>query len=178
MGGLAAFVRAVEALNDRVGRAVAWLALGTVLACFSAVYLRYALNTNFTWLQESYIWQHAIVIVVGAGYTMLVGGFVRVDIFYSRMPPRRRALVDLFGTLIALLPFMLVLWLAFFPFVQRAWSVDEGSPNAGGLPNWWLLQGTLLAMVVLVTLQGLALAARSLLVLGGREDFASKPSSH
>ena len=178
MDALAVFVRAVERLNDWVGRGVAWLALGTVLACFAAVYLRYALNTNFTWLQESYIWQHAIVIVVGAGFTMMSGGFVRVDIFYGRMSPRRRAMVDLGGTLLLLAPFMLVLWNAFFPFVSRAHAVDEGSPNAGGLPNWWILQGTLLAMVVLVSLQGAALAARSLLVLGGREEFASKPSSH
>jgi len=178
MEGLARFVRGVEAVNDWVGRAVAWLTMGTVLACFAAVYLRYALNQNFTWLQESYIWQHAIVIVVGAGYTMLMGGFVRVDIFYARMSPRRRALVDLGGTLLLLTPFMVVLWMAFWPFVHRAWSVGEGSPNAGGLPAWWLLQSMLLLMVVLVALQGLALAARSILVLGGREEFAPKATSH
>ena len=140
--------------------------------------MRVGINTNFTWLQESYIWQHAIVIVVGAGYTMMTGGFVRVDIFYGKMPPRRRALVDLGGTLLLLAPFMFVLWNAFFPFVHRAWLVDERSPNAGGLANIWILQGTLLAMVVLVSLQGAALAARSLLVLGGREEFAPKASSH
>jgi TRAP-type mannitol/chloroaromatic compound transport system permease small subunit len=108
---------------------------------------------------------------------MLKGGFVRVDIFYGKMAPRRRALVDLVGTVVFLAPFMYVLWTAFFPFVYRAWTVDEGSPNSGGLPNWWLLQGALLAMVILVALQGAALAARSLLVLRGREEFAVT-SSH
>jgi len=177
MQWLAVFVRGAESVNDWVGRAVSWLVLGAVLACFAAVYLRYALNTNYAWLQESYVWQHAMVIVLGAGFTMMKGGFVRVDIFYGKMTLRRRALVDLFGTLLLLAPFLFVLWTAFFPFVQRAWAVDEGSPNSGGLPNWWFLQGTLLVMILLVALQGIVLIARSLLVLGGREEFAPSSSA-
>lgn len=178
MGAIAGFVRAAEAVNGLVGRVVSWLTLGTVLACFATVYTRYALNTNFTWLQELYIWQHAAAIVVGAGFTMLVGGFVRVDILYGKMPARGRAWVDLAGTLLFLFPFLFVLWAAFSTFVGNAFRVDEGSPNPGGLPNWWALKGTLLVFVALTALQGLALMARSVLVLGGREEFASKPTSH
>lgn len=66
MSLLERFVAAVEGLNTLVGNIVAWLTLGTVLACFATVYLRYALDTNFTWLQETYVWQHAAVIVLGA----------------------------------------------------------------------------------------------------------------
>lgn len=174
LAALAGFVRLAERTNEVVGRAAAWLALGTVLVCFATVYTRYALNTNYTWLQELYIWQHAAAIVIGAGFTMLIGGFVRVDILYGRMAPRRRALVDLLGTLVFLLPFLVVLWTAFDTFVLNALRVDEGSPNPGGLPNWWLLKGTLLAFVLLVGLQGLALMARSVLVLAGDESWAPK----
>lgn len=178
MGVLAGVVRGVEAVNLWVGRVVSLLALGTVLACFATVYLRYALNINFTWLQETYLWQHALVIVLGAAYTMMTGGFVRVDIFYGRMPPRRRAIVDLAGTMLLLLPFLYVLWAAFTTFFLNSFRVDEGSPNPGGLPNWWLLKLAMLGFIVLVALQGLALMARSLLVLGGREEFAGKATSH
>ena len=171
---LESFVRFVETLNGWVGKITAWLALGTVLACFATVYTRYALNTNFTWLQEIYVWQHAASIVLAAAYTMMTGGFVRVDIFYGKMSARKRATVDLVGTLVFLMPFLFVLWLAFSVFVGNAWRADEGSPNPGGLPDWWLLKGTLLVFVVLVFLQGLATIARSFLVFGGREDFALK----
>jgi TRAP-type mannitol/chloroaromatic compound transport system permease small subunit len=175
---LAAFVRAAERVNDAVGRLVAWLALGTVLVCFATVYTRYALNTNFTWLQEAYIWQHAFVIVLGAGYTMMTGGFVRVDIFYGRMSARGRAWVDLLGTLLLLAPFLAVLAWAFGNFFWSSFRVGEGSPNPGGLPNWWLLKMGLPTFIALIALQGLALMARSILVLGGDESFAAKPPSH
>lgn len=176
MSGLVGFVRAIERLNDVVGRVVALLTLGTVLVCFATVYTRYALNTNFIWLQEAYIWQHALVIVLGAAYTMMVGGFVRVDILYGRMTPRGRAKVDIVGTIVFLFPFLAVLAWAFGRFFWNAWLSDEGSQNEGGLPNWWLLQAALLVFVALTFLQGCALVARSLLVLGGREEFAAKPS--
>jgi TRAP-type mannitol/chloroaromatic compound transport system permease small subunit len=172
MSVLERFVVAVEMLNTIVGKVVAWLALGTVLACFATVYLRYALDTNFTWLQETYVWQHAAAIVLGAAYTMLTGGFVRVDIFYGRMSARARARVDLWGTIVFLMPFLAVLAWAFWRFFLASYVADEGSPNPGGLPDWWLLKGTLVVFVALTFLQGLATVARSLLVLGGREDLA------
>lgn len=178
MGVLAGLVRWIEGMNLWIGRVVAMMTLGTVLACFATVYLRYALNTNVTWLQETYLWQHALVIVLGAAYTMMTGGFVRVDIFYAKMSPRRRAMVDIAGTVLFLFPFLFVLWGAFSTFFLNSWRVDEGSPNPGGLPNWWILQLAMLVFVVLVALQGVALIARSLLVIGGREEYAGRATSH
>lgn len=177
MKAIEGFVRGVETLNSWVGKAVAWLALGTVLVCFATVYLRYALNTNFTWLQEAYVWQHAIAIVLGGAYTMMTGGFVRVDIVYGKMSARGRAWVDLFGSLVFLFPFMAVVGWAFWRHFWSAAAIGEGSPNPGGLPAWWLLKGTLVVFVALTVLQGLAMIGRSLLVFGGREEFAGS-SSH
>jgi TRAP-type mannitol/chloroaromatic compound transport system permease small subunit len=175
---LAAFVHGVDRLNETVGRVVAWLTLGTVVVCFATVYLRYAVGVNFTWLQEIYVWQHATVILVGAGYTMLTGGFVRVDIFYANMTARRRAMVDLFGTVAFFMPFMgVVAYYCWRAFVM-SYGMDEGSENPGGLPNLWLLKSALVAFCALVLLQGLALAARSILVLQGQEQYSPSPSSH
>ncbi len=170
------FVAGVETLNTWIGKAVSWLALVTVIVCFATVYTRYALNTNFTWLQEVYVWSHAAAIVLGAAFTMLIGGFVRVDIFYGRMTPRGKAKVDLFGTLLFLFPLLGVLGFVFWNFFMVAYRSDEGSLNPGGLPNWWILQFTLVVFVALVFLQGLATIARSLLVFQGREEFAGKAS--
>lgn len=175
---LEGFVRAVDGLNRIVGTIVSWLTLGTVLVCFATVYTRYALDTNFTWLQDLYVWQHAAVIVLGAGYTMLVGGFVRVDIFYARWSTRQRALADLIQTFVFLIPFLLVCAWSFWILVSNSWRADEASPNPGGLTDYWLLKGTLLAFCALLVLQGLALVARSILVLRGREEFAPAASSH
>lgn len=176
MQALERFVAGIEGLNTLLGKIFAWLALGTVLVCFATVYLRYALNTNFTWLQEAYIWQHAIVILMGAAYSMLTGNFVRVDIFYGKMTPRRRALVDLVGTIFFLFPFLAVIGWAFLRYFLSSYTSDEGSNNPGGLPNWWLLKTALIAFIVMIFLQGLAVIARSFLVFGGREDLAGTAS--
>ena len=163
-----ACIRRIDAVNGWVGRWLAWLTLGTVAACFLTVVLRYAFNVGFIWLQELYVWQYAWVFLVGAGPTFLRGGHVRVDVFYSTMPARGKAAVDLFGGAIFLLPFLFVVGRESWTFVAFSFAVNESSDQSGGLPALWLLKSGLLAFCALAGLQGLALMARSALLLTGR----------
>lgn len=171
MNALASFVRLVDGLNDFIGRTVAWLTLAMVLIVFVVVVLRYVFAIGFVAMQESYVWLHGIVFMVGAGYTLLHGGHVRVDIFYREKGPRYRAWVDLFGALFLLLPMVVTVWYMSWPYVADSWSRLEESREAGGLPGLFLLKSMILVFCVLVGLQGLALAGRSLLVLAGRTEF-------
>ena len=70
MNALASIIRAIDRLNELVGRVVAWLTLGTVSVCFLVVVLRYVFSIGFVWLQELYVWQHALVFMLAAGYTL------------------------------------------------------------------------------------------------------------
>jgi TRAP-type mannitol/chloroaromatic compound transport system permease small subunit len=178
MTALARTANAIDALNKAIGILVAWLALGTVVVCFATVYLRYALNTNYIWMQELYVWQHMLAIVLGAAFTMQINGFVRVDIFYGKMSPRGRAWVDLAGTLVFLFPFLIVLMWAFWPQFMSSYRANEGSPNPSGLPYWWLLNLALVVFVVLTALQGLSAMFRSILVLNGRLEHAGPATTH
>ena len=178
MSALIAFIRIIDGLNEVVGRVVAWLTLGTVLVCFLVVVLRYVFSIGFIWLQELYVWQHAVVFMLGAGYTLLHAGHVRVDIFYARMTPRRRAIVDLIGTFAFLMPWLGVILYYGMPFLMLSWRLYEPSSQSGGLPGFFLLKSVIPAFCVLVGLQGLALAARSALVLAGREEFAPVQAGH
>jgi TRAP-type mannitol/chloroaromatic compound transport system permease small subunit len=171
-------VGAIDALCRLSGHAVAWATLATVVLCFATVYLRYVMGTGLIWLQESYIWTHVAVIVLGAGYTMMTGGFVRVDVFYSRWPVRRRALADLAMTLLLLVPFLIVFGTAVWTFWSASYASDEGSLNPGGMGNLWILKATLIGFVALVALQGLAFVLRGLLVLAGHEQFALAHGGH
>lgn len=168
----------IDAICRWSGFVVAWAALGTVLFCFAAVYLRYVMGQGLIWLQEAYIWTHVTVIVVGAGYTMMSGGFVRVDVFYSDWNNRRRALSDLVMTVVLLLPFLAVFGTTVWQFWTTSYVSDEGSLNPGGLGNLWLLKGTLLGFIALVALQGTAFALRSILVLAGHERHALRHGGH
>ena len=66
MNAAIAFIRAVDRVNEVVGRVVAWLTFGTVAVCFLVVVLRYVFSIGFVWMQELYVWQHAVVFMAGA----------------------------------------------------------------------------------------------------------------
>ncbi len=160
------------------GYIVAWATLATVILCFATVYLRYVMGTGLIWLQEAYIWTHVVVIVMGAGYTMMTGGFVRVDVFYSHWSVRKRALSDMAMTLLLLLPFLIIFGIGVWTFWSSSFASDEGSLNPGGMGNYWLLKATLLGFVLLIGLQGLAFVLRGLMVLAGHERYALNHGGH
>jgi len=171
--GLAALVERIDALNERVGRAVAWVTLTMALVAFVVVILRYVFALGWVWMQEVYVWLHGVVFMVGAGYTLLHDGHVRVDIVYRPANARFKAWVDLFGSLLLLLPTIAVIAYVSWPYVVDSWLRLEESREAGGLPGLFLLKSVLLIFCVLMGLQGLALAGRSLLVLVKGEDAGS-----
>ena len=172
MRALARFVGFVDKLMETVGRGVAWLTLAMVLTTFLVVVMRYGFALGWVWMQETYVWLHGIVFMIGAGYTLLHDDHVRVDIFYGPASPRDKALVNLLGVFVLLLPVLAIVAYVAWPYVIESWSKVEGSREAGGLPGLFLLKTMILGFCGLVALQGLALAARSILILAGRAEFA------
>ena len=174
MNALIAFVRFVDALNERVGRVVGWFTVGTVVVCASVVVLRYAVHTGFIWMQELYVWIHAAVFMVGAGYTFKVNGHVRVDILYAKASPRTKAWVDLLGGVVFLLPWLAVIAVSTAPWVWASILTNESSASTGGMPGLYVLKSVILVFCLLLGLQGLATIARSILVLNGRDEWLFK----
>ncbi len=171
MRAIALFVTAVGRLNTVVGRTFAWLVPISVLICFAVVIQRYVFSTTQLWLQDLYVWLNGAMFMALAGYTLLINGHVRVDILYRPAGLRRKAIMDLVGVLIFLLPFCAVVWIWGFEYVHRAWMLHEGSENPGGMPGLYILKTFILVFVALVGLQGVAMALRSVLVLAGRENL-------
>jgi TRAP-type mannitol/chloroaromatic compound transport system permease small subunit len=151
----------VDRLTGAVGRAVAWLALAMVLVQFAVVVMRYGLGLGSIWLQESILYAHATLFLLAAAWTLREDGHVRIDILYADATPRRKALVDLCGALLLLLPFMAVLaWYA-WPYVARSWAIRERSQEVSGLPFVYLLKSLLLLFALTMALQGIAQAIRA-----------------
>ena len=171
MKALEGFVRAVDRANEAIGRGVAWLTLAMVLITFVVVILRYVYAIGWVWLQESYVWLHGVVFMIGAGYTLLHNGHVRVDVIYRPAGHRYKALIDLVGSLLLLMPVLLLIAFVSFDYVVDSWSRLEESREAGGLPGLFLLKSVILGFCLLLGLQGLSLAARSALILAGHPDF-------
>lgn len=175
MRGIVLFVSAVGRLNTLVGKTFAWLVPAAVLICFAVVMQRYVFSTTQLWLQDLYVWMNGAMFMAVAGYTLLIDSHVRVDILYRPASVRRKAVMDLVGVLLFLLPFCAVVWLWGFEYVGRAWMLREGSANPGGMPGLYVLKTFILVFVVLVGLQGVAMALRSVLVLAGREALLPVP---
>ena len=160
----------LDRINGAIGRGIAWLTLGMVLVTFVIVVFRYAFDTGFIWLQESLTWMHAVVFMLGAGYTLQEEEHVRVDIFYRDMSPKGKAWVNLLGVLLFVLPLCAFFVYQSWDYVASSWSLREISRDTGGLPYPAipLLKSLLVLMPVTVALQGLSLALRSLRDIRGR----------
>jgi len=150
----------IDAVSEHTGRAIAWLTLAMAVTGFVVVVLRYLLDTGFIWMQESLTWMHGAVFMLGAGYTLKHDEHVRVDVVYRRMTERTRAVVDLVGTVLLLLPLCGYLLYETWPYVASSWRVAERSREAGGLPALYLLKAVIPLMAVLLALQGGATVLR------------------
>ena len=168
---LAQIVRAISAINRVVGEALSWLALACVLVCFTVVVQRYAFSTSTLWMQDLYVWLSGAMFTGVAGFALLRDDHVRVDIFYRPASVRRKAMADLFGVVAFLFPFMFIIFAYGWPSIARSWSYYEASSNVGGMPGLFVLKSFIIVFAVLVSLQGLAMALRAILVLTGRESL-------
>ena len=154
----------LDRISIATGRAASWLTLAMVLVTFVIVVLRYVFDVGLIWLQESLTWLHAVVFMLGAAYTLQRDEHVRVDIFYRDMSERRRAWVNLLGTLFFIFPMCAFFVWAGWDYVAVSWSIGEVSRNAGGLPFPLipLLKTVLIVMPLAVALQGVSLLTRSI----------------
>ncbi len=160
---------AIETLSEWSGRVVAWLILLMVLLICYDVAMRYLFHSGSVAVQELEWHVFAMVFLLGAAYTMKHDAHVRVDIIYQSrwMNPRRRAWADLMGGILFLLPFCLLIITTAWPFAYSAYQLGEGSPDAGGLPDRFILKGAIPVGFGLLLLQGIASIIRSIQILAG-----------
>ena len=122
------------------------------------------------------IYAHAGLFMLAAAWTLQADGHVRVDIFYAQAKPRTRALVDLLGALLFLLPFAAVLAVISIPYVERSWAILERSQRSERPAVRLSAQDPDPALCALIGLQGVAQAIRAALTLSGAEPLSSPAS--
>ena len=156
VSGALAIAGLLEQISVRSGKLIAWLTVLMVFTTFLIVVLRYGFGTGWIAMQESVIYMHALVFLIGIPYTLKYDGHVRVDIFYSKMSARSKTWVNLLGTLFLLLPVTgFIAWIS-WDYVLASWNMHEESGEAGGLPGIYLLKATILLMTALLFIQGLS----------------------
>ena len=155
-------IQLIDLINEWSGRSVSWLLVIMVLNVFFVVVLRYIFNYGAIWMQELYVWNHSIVFLLGAGYTLLHNGHVRIDLIYRTASLKYKSIIDIIGSIVFAIPVIYCIFIKSLPMVQRSWGVLEKSAEAGGLPGLFLFKSVLLVFCILFGLQFISLALKSL----------------
>ena len=155
---LAKLSKRITCLNEIFGRGVSWLVLAMVLLVVYDVTMRYLFKSGSIALQELEWHLFSLIFLLGAAYTLIHDDHVRMDLFYQSrfMNDRRRAWINLLGSLFFLLPFCALVIKSSLPFIEQSFSFHEGSPDPGGLPYRWILKSVISLAFFLLFLQGIA----------------------
>lgn len=158
-------IRLLDKLADATGILIAPLALVMMLLTCIVVVVRYVFHAETTPLHETVIYLHGMVFMLGISFALKVQGHVRVDIFYHNFTERRRAIVDLFGTVFFLLPVSGFIFWSSLDYVSLSWQLREASAAPDGLPGIYLFKTLIPIMAALLAIQGLGEALKSIAIL-------------
>lgn len=144
------------------------ISIGTLLMVVLTVIvviLRYAFGIGSIALQESVMYLHAMVFMLGIPYTWQSDGHVRVDVFYRRCSLRQKTLINLVGNVILLIPLCLFILIYSWSYTSESWRLLEGSKEAGGLPLLYLLKSLIPLMATLMLLRAVIDVSRAIVAL-------------
>ncbi len=151
----------IDRLNALAGGLASSLTALLVLLVVIDVLTRYLLSDSAAWVMELEWHLFALIFLLGSGYAFQHNRHVRVDLFYGRFSPRDKALVDFVGALVFLLPWSALLVYVGTNYAYESYIIDEGSPEANGLSNRWMIKFAIPIGATLLFLQGLASLLRA-----------------
>jgi TRAP-type mannitol/chloroaromatic compound transport system permease small subunit len=136
MSFLLSLSRFIDALNEKIGHAISWALLASVLICTGNALIRYTLNTSSNaWLEIQW-YLFSAIFLLATSYTLRRNEHVRIDVIVGRFSKRTQVWIDLLGFLIFLLPMALIILYYAVPYAWLSIQNQEVSSNAGGLIVW------------------------------------------
>lgn len=165
MGFPQRLIDSIDTLNETIGQWTKWLALVMALVTVAVVFLRYAFGMGTIAAQESVIYMHSALFLLGAAFTVKADEHVRVDIFYHLLSERAKAWVNALGSVAFTLPVAALIGLSSIGGVEQSWAIKEVSPEPGGLPFVYLLRTLIPISAVLLALQAIAQIGKALTLL-------------
>ena len=158
--------RAIDALNERLGKLIMWLVLAAVLISAGNAIVRKAFNIGSNSLLEIQWYLFSGVFMLGVGYVMLRNAHVRIDFISSKLSKRTNAIIDAIGIVVFTIPLSIIMIDLGWPLFQRALVTGEMSQNAGGLIRWPVLGLVPLGFCILLVQAVSELIKRIAYVLG------------
>ena len=133
-----------------------------VIFTCGVVSARYIFNVGSIGMQELVMYLHGCVFMIGIAFTLKEGGHVRVDVLHEKLSEKNKAIIDIIGTLLFLMPFCFFIVFVSLEYVKFAWTVQESSPDPGGLPGVFLLKTLIPIMAILAGFQGISETLKNL----------------
>ena len=159
--------KAIDRLSDLTGRLVSWITLLMVVVTCAVVLARYVFGIGSIALQESVMYMHGIVFMLGIAFTLKEQGHVRVDVLHEKLSLQARTMIDIAGAILFLLPVSIFIFWTSLDYVGFAWSLQESSAQPGGLPGVYLIKTLIPIMAALLALQGVAEIMKGIVTLTG-----------
>ena len=159
-----------DKINEFVGKNISWFIILMVVVQLAIVMSRYIYGIGFLKLQELLIYLHGSLFTLAAGYTLLKDEHVRVDLIYREASQKYKSLINIFGSLIFLIPFCVLTFSTSLPYVKRSWKILEGSPETSGLNAVFILKTVLIIFPILLLLQSFSIIIRSSVSLIRKEN--------
>lgn len=155
-------LRTIDSINRRAGSSAGWLCLALVLVGTYDAVMRYVFNAPTLWAYETSCVLGGTIYVVGWAYDHLRHSHVRVDIFYARLSPRGKALMDVIAAAVFFFPLMGILVKTSISWMLRAWSIGEVMKYTYWYPPAGPYRTVFAVAICLFALQGLAQFIRDL----------------
>lgn len=162
--------RLINRFSDLMGKITAVLFILLLLNVFYDVIMRYLFNDVSIGMQELEWHLYAAIFMLAIPYALRHDGHVRVDLFYERMSTRTKAWLDLFGTLVLLIPFsILIIWFG-IDFAYESFKLGEGSGDPGGLPYRWIIKAVIPFAFIAILISGIGMILKSVNTIRGYHD--------
>ena len=164
-------IKFIDAVSDRTGRIVGWIAVPMIIALIYEVFARYVFQRPTIWSYEITYMIYGTHFLLGAAYTLRVKGHIRIDLLYMRFSQRGRALIDVIGYLVIFFPIMAILVVSSYDMAKDAYMIREVSQFTPWQPILWPFKSVICVGFSLLILQGVAEFIRGVVTLIRGEEI-------
>jgi len=168
---LIAIERKLDKLIDILGNILVVFLLLMILNVFYDVIMRYAFHDSSIAMQEMEWHLFAIVILFGVSYSLKEDAHVRVDFIYDKLSVKTRAMINIIGTILFLIPFTILIIYGSYPFVMDSYVTNEVSSDPGGLKHLWMIKAMIPLSFIVLLIEAFHYIIKNINVYRGIEEL-------
>ncbi len=163
--------RKLDKLIDWLGNILVVVLLLMILNVFYDVIMRYVFHNSSIAMQEMEWHFFSIVILFGVSYSLKEDAHVRVDFIYDKLSIKTRAMINIIGTLLFLIPFTLLIIYGSYAFVMDSYTTNETSSDPGGLKHLWMIKAAIPVSMIILLLEAFHYIIKNINIYRGLEEL-------